>query len=397
MSSSSGSAPRKATAGSRVILLVGTQKGLFRLISDNERRHWTMTGPLIAGYEVLHAWIDPRSPQRAYAAAGHLIWGTHLYRSDNAGVDWDSMSQVPAHGPDMPQSGVKSVWFLAPGRQSQAGVLFAGIDPAGLFISHDDGGSWSPVDGLNRHPTRSTWEPAKGGFSVHSIASPENAPGRLYAAVSAGGAYRSDDDGTSWFPINAGVRAENLPDRFAASGHNIHRLLVHPADPDRLYRQCYNGVYRSDDGGLQWTEITHGLPSDFGYAIVTEPGDPNSVYVLPIDSNHLRTTPDGKLRVYRSGDGGRNWRALSRGLPQAHAYVTVLREAMDVDGMPACGVYFGTTSGHLFASADQGEHWQCIAEFLPRILSVKAIELEDGEIADENHAVEAAQARGGAV
>ncbi|MEX0730850.1 MAG: hypothetical protein WED00_10120 [Aquisalimonadaceae bacterium] len=373
------SRPPASPRGTRVVVLVGTQKGLFRLVSDRERRQWTMAGPAIAGYEILHTRFDPMRPRVVHAAAWHLIWGAHIYRSDNAGVDWTSLSEVPRHPPDASAEGLRSIWYLATGPAAQPGLLYAGIDPAGLFVSRDAGGSWQPVTSLNEHPTRNTWEPAKGGFSVHSITCSQSVPGRLYAAVSAGGAYRSDDNGTSWYPINNGVRAENLPDRYASSGHNIHRLLVHPADPSRLYRQCYSGVYRSDDGGLHWTEITAGLPSDFGYAIVSEPDDPDSVYVVPIDSNHLRTTPEGRLRVYRSGDGGRHWRALTHGLPQAHAYITVLREAMDVDSLPDCGVYFGTSSGHLFASADRGQHWQCIAEFLPRILSVKARVIQDHE------------------
>lgn len=373
------SRPSPVTRNTRIQLLVGTQKGLFRLMSDRERRHWTLSGPAIAGYEILHTRVDPQRPQIAHAAASHLVWGAHIYRSDNSGLDWISLSDVPKHAPGSAAEGLHSVWFLASGRSSEPEVLYAGIDPAGLFVSRDEGQSWQPVKSFNEHPTRSSWEPSKGGFSVHSIACSDAMPGRMYAAVSAGGAYRSDDDGASWYPINYGVRAENLPDRYAASGHNIHRLVVHPVKPDRLYRQCYNGVYRSDDGGLHWTEITAGLPSDFGYAIVSEPDDPDSVYVIPIDSTHLRTTPDGRLRVYRSGDGGQNWNALTEGLPQAHAYVTVLREAMDVDGLPDCGVYFGTSSGHLFASSDRGGHWQCIAEFLPRILSVKATVIHDHE------------------
>jgi hypothetical protein len=370
---------RSAGAGGRkgVELLVGTQKGLFRLVSDPGRQKWTLTGPAIAGYEILHAWRDPRRPGNGFAAATHTIWGTHIYRTTDGARSWQSLSTVPCHRDREDGPSLRSIWFLAPGPAGQPDTLYAGIDPAGLFVTHDSGDSWQPVDGLNRHPTRNTWEPARGGFCVHSITCPEGAPGRIYAAVSAGGAYRSDDGGDSWYPINSGVRAENLPDVRAESGHNIHRLLVHPTNPDRLFRQCYNGVYRSDDGGLNWTEITAGLPSDFGYALVSEPDDADSVYVLPIDSNHMRTTPEGRLRVYRSGDGGRNWTALTRGLPQDHAYVTVLREAMDVDGLPECGVYFGTSSGHVFASPDRGANWQCIASFLPRILSVKARALDE--------------------
>jgi hypothetical protein len=356
-----------------VVLLVGTQKGLFRLVSDERRAQWHMEGPLIGGYEILHAWNDPRRPQHAYAAATHLVWGSHIYASDDGGRGWESLSSVPQHPPGLHESPLRAVWHLAPGLRREPETLYAGIDPAGLFVSRDRGVSWQALSGLNEHPTRAQWEPAKGGFSCHSIHQLEEAPERLYAAISAGGAFRSDDRGASWYPINRGVRAEHLPQRFAECGHNVHRMLAHPRQPDRLYRQCYNGVYRSDDGGLSWREISAGLPSDFGYVLASEAADPDSVYVLPIANNHLRTAPEGCLRVFRSGDAGDTWEALGEGLPQSHAYVSVLREALALDDLgDECGVYFGTSSGHLFASADRGRHWRCIAEFLPRILSVKA-------------------------
>jgi photosystem II stability/assembly factor-like uncharacterized protein len=360
----------------RVVLLVGTQKGLFRLTSDEERQEWQIEGPHIAGYEILHAWIDARVAGRAYAAASHLVWGAHIYRSDDGGQSWQSLSSTPQHPPGLHPERLRAVWYLAPGPAGEPHTLYAGIDPAGLFISRDAGGHWAPVTALNEHPTRSTWEPAKGGFSLHSIHQPETAPERLYMAISAGGAYRSDDRGASWYPINQGVRAEHLPDRYPASGHNVHRLVAHPMQPDRLYRQCYNGVYRSDDGGLHWTEITAGLPSDFGYALVCERDDADAVYVVPVASTHMRTMPDGRLRVYHSRDAGRSWQALCEGLPQSHVYVSVLREAMALDDLDSCGVYFGTSSGHLFASADRGRHWRCIAQFLPRILSVSAVAID---------------------
>ncbi|WP_290653483.1 hypothetical protein [Aquisalimonas sp.] len=356
----------------RVILLVGTQKGLFRLVSDTERDAWRMEGPLIAGYEVLHAWLDPRRPTRGYAAANHPIWGSHVYRSDDAGASWDSLPARPSHPPGEQESALRAIWFLAPGAADAPETVYAGIDPAGLFVTTDAGGSWAGVQGINHHPSRDTWEPARGGFFLHSIHVAADNPNRMFAAVSAGGAFRSDDGGRSWTPINAGVRAEHLPQASPETGHNIHRLVVHPRTSDRLYRQCYHGVYHSDDAGDRWTEITAGLPSDFGYAAVTETADPDALYVIPIDSNHLRTTVDGRLRVYRTANAGHSWHALTKGLPQEHAYVSVLRDAMDVDDLPECGVYFGTSGGHLFASSDRGQRWKLLAAFLPRILSVTA-------------------------
>lgn len=357
---------------SSVVLLIGTQKGLFRLRSDAARQDWRVDGPLMAGYEVLHAWLDPRTPAIGYAATNHEIWGAHLYRSWDYGRSWEPLDSAPAHATGDYGSRLKAIWHLAPGLPEEPDTLYAGIDPAGLFISRDAARSWTAVESLNAHPSRHTWEPAKGGFSLHSIYQCARAPERLYAAISAGGVYRSDDGARTWRPINQGIRAENLPTGQAQSGHNVHRLVVHPLDPDRLYRQCYNGVYRSDDGGEHWTEITAGLPSDFGYALASEHDDPDTVWVIPIASNHLRTAPEGRLRVYRSPDGGKSWSSLANGLPQKHAYVTVLREALTLDQLHPCGAYFGTSSGHVFASADLGGHWQCIAEFLPRVLSVSA-------------------------
>ncbi len=356
---------------STVLLFVGTQKGLFIARCAGLHGGWQLEGPHISGYEILHAWLDPRDRVTAYAAAYHVIWGAHVYRSDDQGKTWTSLAHAPQHPPGLYESSTKAIWYLAPGHPSSTDALYAGIDPPGLFQSLDRGESWAPVTGLNEHPTRSTWEPARGGFAVHSIYVDTTRPGRLYAAVSAGGVYCSVDEGVSWQPANRGVRAENLPDKYPESGHNVHRLIMHPRRPQRLYRQCYSGTYRSDDSASTWVEITEGLPSDFGYAIMADPNDPDTVFQIPEESSHMRATVGGKLRVYRSRDGGRRWQPLTDGLPQAHAYVTVLREAMDCDALQPCGVYFGTSGGHLFASRDAGEHWQLIANFLPRILSVK--------------------------
>lgn len=355
-----------------LVLFVGTQKGLFLARSDCRDGRWTLEGPHIAGYEILHAWLDPRDQTTAYAAAYHVVWGTHIYRSDDRGKTWTSLGGAPSHAPGNPDQPVKAIWYLEPGHASHPAMLYAGIDPPGLFVSEDRGESWTPVSSLNQHPTRNTWEPARGAFAIHSICVNPLQPHRMYAAVSAGGVYRTDDGGQRWVPANRGVRAENLHERYPETGHNVHRLIMHPAQPERLYRQCYNGTYRSDDGAETWVEITEGLPSDFGYAIATDPHDPDTVFQIPEESSHMRTTVGGKLRVYRSTNAGASWEPLTNGLPQKHVYVTVLREAMDTDDLQPCGVYFGTSGGHLFASPDAGEHWELIANFLPRILSVKA-------------------------
>lgn len=352
-----------------VTILVGTQKGLFRVTP--EAGSWRIEGPQIAGYEVQHAWLDERLEGRGYAAVTHAVWGSHVYTTTDGGATWRPLPAAPSHPTDTYGSALRAVWHLAPGDWSNPEVLYAGIDPAGLFRSPDGGSSWSPIPGINEHPSREQWEPARGGFSLHSIHVDRHDPQRVYCAVSAGGAFRSDDGGASWKPINQGVRAENRPERAPRVGHNIHRLIAHPALPGRLYRQCYNGVYRSDDAGEQWTEISAGLPSDFGYPVVSPRSDPDTVHVVPVASNHLRTPPEGRLRVYRSRDAGATWEPLWRGLPQEHAYVTVLREAMDCGGPNDELLALGTSGGHLFVSEDGGGNWALLAGFLPRILSVR--------------------------
>jgi len=350
-------------------LVVGTQKGLF--IATPAAEGWHIDGPHIAGYEVIHTCAPSDEPGVIYAAARHKIWGAHVYRSENGGRSWGSLATAPQHAPGLHQTALEAIWYLA---AAPGGRLYAGIDPAGLFFSDDRAASWHPVAALNEHPTRDTWEPAQGGFSLHSICVDPTDPQRLWVAVSAGGVYRSEDAGVSWVPANKGVRAENLPTPYPESGHNVHRLVMHPANPDRLYRQCYHGTWRSDDGGRSWIEITAGLPGNFGYAIAADPRDPDALFQVPESDAHMRAVVDGRLRVYRSRDAGGSWRSMSDGLPSANAWITVLREALDTDA--AGGVFFGTSGGHLFASLNGARNWEMVAGFLPRILSVKAVRIE---------------------
>lgn len=347
-------------------LLVGTQKGLF--IASRHSAGWQLNGPHIAGYEIIHTCAPPDESGVYYAAASHKIWGAHVYRSEDGGRSWNSLPAAPRHAPGIHRTALNAIWYLA---AAPDGRLYAGIDPAGLFYSDDRAETWKPVAPLNEHPTRDSWEPARGGFSLHSIHLDPGNPARLWAAVSAGGVYRSEDGGATWTPANDGVRAENLPTPYPHTGHNVHRLVMHPARPDRLYRQCYHGTWRSDDGGRRWTEITAGLPGNFGYAIAVDPRDPDTVFQVPESDSHMRTVVDGRLRVYRSRDGGGSWASMSVGLPQAHAWLTVLREALDADG--GDGVYFGTSGGHLFVSRDGAASWELAAGYLPRILSVKSV------------------------
>jgi len=352
-------------------LHVGTDKGLFIARPAAAGAPWRIEGPHLAGQEVLQVVATPGRPRELHAAVRHSVWGAHVFRSVDAGTTWTSLEAVPHHPAGRHRESLKAIWSLAWTPDGQR--LFAGIDPAGLFVSDDRGGTWNEVEGLNAHPTRDAWEPSRGIFAVHSICIDRREPRNMVLGVSAGGAYRSEDGAATWSPANVGVRAENLPERYPVAGHNVHRIVMHPRDGRRLYRQCYNGTYRSDDGGRRWTEITAGLPSDFGYALACDPADPDVVFQVPEQGAHLRITVDAKLRVFRSRDAGASWVSASSGLPQEHVYVTVLREAMDTDDGGPCGVYFGTSTGHLFASRDGGEHWQLAAAYLPRILSVAAL------------------------
>jgi len=309
-------------------------------------------------------------PQVIYASARHPIWGAHLYRSEDGGSSWESLPCAPQHPQGRHPTALQAIWGIAEARD---GRLYAGIDPAGLFYSDDRGESWHPVDALNEHPTRELWEPARGGFSVHSIQVHPADPKVLLVAVSAGGVFRSEDGGRNWAPCNNGIPASNLPHPDPIVGHNVHRLVMHPREPDRLYRQCYHGTWRSDDGGRSWRDITSGLPGDFGYAIAVDPHDPDGVFQIPESDAHMRSVVAGRLRVYRSRDGGLTWADKSVGLPQRDAWVTVLREAIDTDNARPCGVYFGTSSGHVLASLDAGERWHRVAEFLPRVLSIRVL------------------------
>lgn len=350
----------------QILLLVGTKRGLFTFRSDAERRVWRSSGPHLTGREVYHALVDPRD-YTVWAATDHAVWGPHLHTSSDAGESWQLLETAPhyADGRD-----VKAIWYIAPGPATSPDTMFAGIEPAGLFVSRDRGAHWRSVESLNEHPTSSTWQPAGGGLALHSIIIDSQDAQRMYCAVSAGGVYRSHDGGVSWAAANRHVRAEFQPQNFPEAGQCVHKLIQHPLMPERLYQQNHCGTYRTDNRGEDWTEITPGLPSDFGYALAVDAHDPATLFVIPEESSHMRATVDGKLRVFRSRDAGASWSSLTNGLPQENAYVSVLREGLCADALEPGGLYFGTSSGHLFASNNGGEDWSMIAGFLPKILSV---------------------------
>ncbi|MGH7502323.1 MAG: WD40/YVTN/BNR-like repeat-containing protein [Longimicrobiales bacterium] len=353
----------------RLILFVGTKRGLFVAHADALRISWRFSSPRLEGREVYWAAVDTRTG-KAWAATRHAVWGTHIHRSDDLGDTWTVLDATPHHADER---SVTAVWQIASGPSWQPQRLYAGIEPAGLFVSEDEGRRWRPMDALNTHPTAHQWQPAGGALALHSIAVDPHVPGRVFCAVSAGGVYRSDDDGSTWMAKNDGVRADFLPVASPAAGHCVHKLLVHPAREGRLYQQNHCGVYLSDDAGDSWLEITGDLPSDFGYVLATEPNDADTLFVVPEESSHMRTTVGGRLVVYRTRNAGASWQPLIHGLPQRNAYISLLRDAMAWDRLEPAGIYFGTSSGHVFASRDAGERFQVIAEYLPRVLSVSVV------------------------
>jgi hypothetical protein len=350
-----------------VKLLIGTKRGLFVADSD-DRASWRISVPRLAGRQVYHAFIDPRDGT-AWAATDHTVWGAHVHRSTDGGSGWDTLESAPHYADER---GLRAIWQVAAGPDTEPDTLYAGIEPAGLFVSRDRARSWEPVRSLNDHATNPSWQPAGGSLALCSIQLDPREPRRIYCAVSAGGVYRSDDGGASWSAVNRGTRADFLPGEYPETGQCVHRLLLHPARPDRLYQQNHCGVYRSDDRGESWHDITSNLPSGYGYALAVDPADADVAYVIPEESSHMRTTVAGRLRVYRTRNAGESWQPLTDGLPQEHAYVSILRDAMCTDTNQPVGLYFGTSSGHLFASSDGGESWRLLAGYLPRILSVTA-------------------------
>lgn len=360
------SKPKKGS----VVVLVGTRKGGFVFRSDARRKTWSVEGPHFAGLSVHHFILDPRAPETFYAATNSDWWGADIQRSTKWGRTWLRTKGGVRYDQDSGLS-VKRIWHIRPGRASEPGVMYAGVDPAGLFRSDDGGATWDEVRGLNRHATRERWTPGAGGLIVHTILLDPVNPQRMFVAISAAGVFRSDDGGQTWHPRNKGTRADFLPDKFPELGQCVHKLAQAPGMPDLFYQQNHCGVYRSDSAGESWTDISRGLPSRFGFPIAVHPREPKTIWVLPLVSAEMRATPRGCLAVYRSTTGGRTWQKQVRGLPRRNAHLTILREAMSTDACDPAGVYFGTETGQLFCSRDEGRQWHLLADFLPPILSVE--------------------------
>jgi hypothetical protein len=386
----------------KVRVLVGTRKGAFILTADGKRKNWEVSGPHFAGWELYHLKGSPADPNRIYASQTSGWFGQIIQRSDDGGKTWHQPGtppgESPAPGPPKAVSNkfvydtsadtgklltthqwydgtqhpweFKRVWHLEPS-VTDPNTVYAGVEDAALFRSTDGGENWHELPGLRGHGTGPKWQPGAGGLCLHTILLDPSNPSRIYIAISAAGAFRTDDGGKTWKPINQGLRSQYIPDPKAEIGHCVHHIAMNPARPGVLFMQKHWDVMRSDNAGDQWIKISGNLPTDFGFVIDIHAHEPETIYVVPIKSDGEHYVMDGKLRVYRSRSGGNDWEALTKGLPQENCYVNVLRDAMAVDTLDKCGIYFGTTGGQVYCSADAGDNWNPIVRDLPAVLSVE--------------------------
>jgi photosystem II stability/assembly factor-like uncharacterized protein len=356
-----------------VLVLVGTMKGAFLLRSSGARKRWDVGGPWFPGHSVYAMAYDDRSGKpKLWAGTNSMHWGGVLRTSRDFGRSWTNPEAANVKFPVETGASLKQIWKIRPGRREEPDTLYCGVEPAALFESKDAGETWSLNRGLYEHPHRARWQPGGGGLCLHTILPDEGNEKRLFVAISTGGVYRTDDGGRTWQARNHGVRAQYLPDKYPEFGQCVHKVVAHPSRPERLFLQNHWGLYRSDDGGDSWKDIARGVPSDFGFCMAMHPHDSETVYIVPIESDEFRCTPEGKLRVYRSRNAGGSWEALTRGLPQKEALECVLRDAMSVDAYNPAGVYFGNRSGMVYGSADGGTTWSRLIGGLPPVVSVEA-------------------------
>jgi photosystem II stability/assembly factor-like uncharacterized protein len=365
---------------SGVRVLVGTRKGAFVLTSDGKREKWDVAGPFFGGWEMYHLKGSPADPNRIYASQSSGWFGQQIQRSDDGGKTWAPVGNkfeydgVP--GTHMWYDGTphpwefKRVWHIEPSL-TDPDTAYAGVEDAALFKTTDGGATWKEMKGLREHGTGSAWQPGAGGLCLHTIILDPRNLQRIVIAISAAGAFRSDDGGATWKPINKGLVSKYIPDPTAEVGHCVHHIAAHPSKPDTLFMQKHWDVMRSDNAGDQWTRVSGNLPTDFGFVIDVNANEPETIYVVPIKSDSEHYPMDGQLRVYRSKTGGNEWEALTNGLPQENCFVNVLRDAMAVDSLDKCGVYFGTTGGQVYCSPDGGDSWKAIVRDLPAVVSVE--------------------------
>jgi photosystem II stability/assembly factor-like uncharacterized protein len=370
---------------SRVRVLVGTRKGAFTLTSDGKREKWDVSGPHFAGWEIYHLTGSPADPNRLYASQSTGWFGQLIQRSDDGGNTWEPVGNEFRYDGDAgthqwydgtphPWEFAR-VWHLEPSL-TDPDTVYAGVEDAALFRSIDGGRTWQELSGLRGHGSGPSWQPGAGGLCLHTILLDPTDPERIFIAISAAGVFRTDDGGKTWQAANRGLRSQGIPDQDAEVGHCVHRIAMHPSRPGVLFMQKHWDVMRSDDAAESWHEISGNLPTDFGFPIEVNANEPDTIYVVPIKNDSEHYPPDGRLRVYRSRTGGNEWEALTEGLPQANCYVNVLRDAMAVDSLDSCGVYFGTTGGQVYASANSGDSWAPIVRDLPAVLSVEVQTLQ---------------------
>jgi photosystem II stability/assembly factor-like uncharacterized protein len=365
---------------SGVRVLVGTRKGAFILNSDGKRKKWEVSGPHFPGWEIYHVKGSPVDQNRIYASQSSGWFGQLVQRSNDGGKTWEPVGNTFAYdgvaGTHQWYDGTphpwefKRVWHFEPSL-TDADTVYAGVEDAAMFRSTDAGTTWTELSGLRKHGTGPKWQPGAGGMCLHTILQDAKDPQRIYIAISAAGAFRTDDGGNTWKAINQGLRSQYIPDPTAEVGHCVHRLAQHRSRPNTLFMQKHWDVMRTDDAGESWVEVSGDLPTDFGFVIDVHAHEPETVYVVPIKSDSEHYPLDGQLRVYRSRTGGNEWEPLTKGLPQKDCYVNVLRDAMSIDSLDECGVYFGTTGGQVYASADAGDSWTPIVHDLPPVLSVE--------------------------
>ncbi len=365
---------------SKVRVLVGTRKGAFILTSDGKRDQWDVSGPHFGGWEMYHIKGSPVDPNRLYASQSTSWHGQVIQRSKDGGTTWEPVGNkfvydgVPGthqwyDGTPHPWE-FKRVWHLEPSL-TDVDTVYAGVEDAAMFKSTNGGQDWQELSGLRKHGSGPHWAPGAGGMCLHTIVIDPSNTERMYIAISAAGAFRTEDGGATWQPINQGLRSAHIPDPAAEVGHCVHRIAMNGSRPNVLFMQKHWDVMRSDNAGDSWQEVSGNLPTDFGFVIDVNTHEPDTIYVVPIKSDSEHYPPEGKLRVYRSRTGGNEWEALTRGLPQSDCYVNVLRDAMAVDSLDKCGVYFGTTGGQVYASSDAGDNWAAIVRDLPAVLSVE--------------------------
>src|SRR5436189_4973468 len=365
---------------SDVRVLVGTRKGAFVLTSDGARKAWNVSGPHFAGWEMYHLKGSPADPNRIYASQSSGWFGQIMQRSSDGGKTWEAIGKDFVYdgtpGTHLWYDGTphpwefKRVWHVEPSL-SDPDTVHAGVEDAALFRTTDGAQTWQELPGLREHGTGSAWQPGAGGLCLHTIVLDPSNGARMFIAISAAGAFRTDDAGQTWKPINRGLKSEGIPNPTAEVGHCVHRIAMHPSRPGVLFMQKHWDVMRSDDAGESWHEVSGNLPTDFGFPIEVHAHEPDTIYVVPITSDSLHYPPDAKLRVFRSRTGGNDWEPLTNGLPQRNCYVNILRDAMSADSLDPCGLYFGTTGGQVYASADSGDNWAPIVRDLPAVVSVE--------------------------